>query len=748
MANTINPRGIGNPIAGIFTASGTLLAYSPILNNSGSGIPESESGYYVSSCIVEEDDEDGVRADITLHTNDVKLIDNQYFVKGATLRVATGYIEKEGPKFGPSWSLVLKDFKANYDDHITYTLLLVDALSLTKVDKGDDIARRALDQLGDQLDQIERGEELVEEGLTDLDYLMEQINKIRENIKWRNEKRGFQYYHRRPSGVNVRIGSTTYNLELAPDLGYWSRGELRFFEDPEVFREFIREKEPDSDYTERELIEKFSIPSTGSRGLWQRLIFSKSPVRDLFGFEMGGHGDRQAGIEGDAEWVEMLEELGIMDIVRRRKQDAGHIPIWKLVEGLHKDQEFMEGVLQEYLDMKALEFVERDVNLSVEANLRRIQNEQPGGPFQITDLGRSDGSQVRTRNFNGPVFMDLIYRGGEGDLLNISFETDFYPTSMPSSQAISVDNETGDITASQSHYMDTTGHIPRSPEEVAEFVDQALETSVNNNRNGTNESLGLSEFLDERIVTTEVTLGGSTMRPAGYSPDGNPALAIDRTAVYLDMTMRTFHSGGPGTIDQIRNEIENRKGEMDIRRIKANATIIGRPLIRSGMIFNVLNISSRLAGRYYCLGVKHVIDPNNGYVCQLELGKIIPPQPQGNTVTRDGNRLEGDNYKHFRNSRYNVRIPWISTPWAPLPRDEQEERERVDQGYEPPLEEDIWEQMLHNSSPMWDGRSTTLSPGPQDFDEYQFINNYPNISDRTISRDEAEEIIKRLKDNE
>lgn len=669
LVNDINPEGYGAPIVGLFS-SGRLLFYSAMKDN----FQNSQGGYWISNFKLDEDDEDGVNVEISIHTNNVKLIDTSYFVKGSSLSVAIGYITKDGPKFGPPWYLVLKDFKANYNETITFDLILVDSLTFSQMDKGDDKYHKALDNLRNELEVIDKAEEDVKTP-KDLQDLLIFVNKLRENVKWRNQLRVFRYYETPllPSGPGDKNVYTFYDLD--------------------EFREFIKEKKG-KEYSDHELIQSYSTSYRNNVGaLAIRLRMRNSPLVDLFGNPMGFED------EGMRQWQEMLEITGVWEIVERRASEQGHPLYGRLRRVLALDEQFMDEVFQEYIDKKALQYVQQDVNLNLKDNLKKIQNQQPGGPFQISDLGRNDGVNVRVRDFNRPAIMSLVFKGGAGDLLNITFETDFYKSPITSTQAISIDGDSGKIISSEDYHFTADGHIPRSDEEVSRFIDDAVDKMIRNEELGEENKIDFDSFI-KGPIGKEFTLRGPTSRAAGYNPDGTTVLPIDMTSVVLPNSLRVFYADGPSTIDKIKNEIDNRKGEIDIRVITSEATIIGRPNFRSGLVFNVQGVSSRLTGRYYCLAISHIVNPESGYICKLSLGKILTPGPASRNVTTIDSDLTDENeYTQIRKSIYR-----IVYPGSPISKqlNELEKREYIE-----PV--DPFQDLLDNAFP---GSDFTIEPTP------------------------------------
>ena len=642
--NSINPKGYGVPLVGLFRGS-QLITYNPVNGN----FKEPEAGFFVFDCSLDEDEEDGVQADVTIHSNKVNLIDSPYFLKGANISIAFGYMGDDGVKFGPRWILYLKDMKVSYGEIIAYNIKLVDELTLAKADKGDDKAHKALDQISRELEGIEDLEDEVENP-KDLDQLMIRLNGMRSNLGWRNDLMYFTYQEA------IEAAGTTPAFRT------------RNFHNLIEFREFLKTR-TDKDYTDHELVQKYGKKNSGIIMLLRDLKIIRSPMYDLFGYEMGLHG------EGNKEWHELLKESGALAIVQRRAREMGHPLYGALVSPLLIDSKFMDEVFQELLDQKALKFVEKDVNLSVIENLNKLKKQEPGGPHLINDLGRGDGTQVRTRNFLKSTYMELTYKGGGGDVIDMSFDTDFYSSSgMASSSAISIDGDTGIITQSEDYYLTNEGSIPRSHQDISEFLDSSVDKLIRNEELGEDNEIDIESFVNGE-VKRQVILRGSTSRTDGYEGDGTSVLAIDRTAVYLNPSLRIFHAHGPSTIDRLRNEIDNRKADLDLKKITADVKIIGRPNIRSGMIFNIKGVSSLFTGRYYCISVSHNINSSNGYTTSLKLGKIIIPKPVASSVTTVGNSLDEERYKKYRDKRYVIRMPW-----APISQEiNRRELERLEQ---------------------------------------------------------------------
>ena len=55
-----------------------------------------------------------------------------------------------------------------------------------------------------------------------------------------------------------------------------------------------------------------------------------------------------------------------------------------------------------------------------------------------------------------------------------------------------------------------------------------------------------------------------------------------------------------------------------INRVEATARVVGDPIIESSMNINILNVSKRFSGVWYTKKVSHNINPQSGYICDIE----------------------------------------------------------------------------------------------------------------------------------
>ena len=600
----INPHGYGTPIVGIFSSAGELLLYAVTLQAF-----MAEAGYYVSQCNIDEDDEDGVQADIIIDTDNPEMIDHPYFSRGAALRIRLGYLTKEGPRFGPAYHLVLKDFKADYADSIKFTLKLVDTISFTEMTKDSDEIE-PLDVLEQQLREDNKD---LEDAQTpaEVEKIALELQKLRSNVRVREELTIFM----------IKGRSATRSDMPGKYMAFYSIDDVREYMNRPGHKEYYGDERKLTDF---ELIDKFGSKGTGLNSL--RIGSQKQRTKDLYGIPMGNRG------RGYSEWLEKLEELEVMPHVRRLAEDLRTSP-----REVINNRDLMDQVIEAIFDEKIYPVVKNDINLSIKENIQKELNETPGGPHRIVDTGEGGGSPIKSgRNFNGRTFMNLKYRGGSGDLLRVSFETDYYSTSVVSSQAVSVDDDSGDIVSvTELNYGSGQGAtIERTPEEVKRFVDSAVAQINENQLTGENKDIGLNQFIDGPTRRYIVAPDWGT-RHEYQDASGNFVSGRSTTAVYLPPQIMDVVASRPGTIEQIQNEIDNRRGDRNIKQVTADAVIIGRPDVRTGFIFYLDGVAKRLVGRYYALSIKHSISPDNGYTTTLKLGKIPGVQSIGRSIVKN-----------------------------------------------------------------------------------------------------------------
>ena len=605
-----NPLGYGHPLVGLFRSSGEPIIFGSSDNSRLPNVFVSDHLFILKSCEIEDDEEDGITADLEIEMNHQGLVDSRHFHHSNKLVLRTGYLVGHDVIFGDPYHLIVLNKRVKYGDVISLNLELVDEkIYISKmVDHPSDhddnlnrIEKSVLEAEGYEIDQEKVDKIKDAYDRMSLNEIFEELNKIRFNIQkrygvYRYSFGGGQYNSIEDLREAARKMSTTYPLiDISPGLRTKAR-EIRTLSDMQIHERYGRRM--------ANKVGKFLI----------RNAQNKRNFTDFYGFTFCDIGEKK--------WIDHLRDLGLLKIARERH--GGNTVFAGL---FYENGRFSESKIDEFiaaiLDEWVFKRVKSDMNKSSINNLEYYLRSLLGGPHLLKDDGDGQGLHTEKRNVDKPAYSVLFYKGGPGDLLEVEIETNYEEPEFSSAEVSYIDPETGDeVYSTHMGYNQTDGVMTGGPQA---YVD-AAKIAIDNGR----PVPPLSDF--DRYYTVKPFREYSTESPAYYKEDGMPVVAVDRTAIVKRLPPVSFKHA-PLAIEEVLAEIDNRRSDVNLKRIMANATILGNPNIKSGFVFVLSGINPRFAGRYYALSVTHSIDVTSGYKIKLVLGKI-PVQESRVLVTK------------------------------------------------------------------------------------------------------------------
>jgi hypothetical protein len=675
--SVVNPKGYGTPIVGLFNNNGAMLSYGGLLKDSVTG----EHTLIISKCTLEDNEEDGITCNITIESTSINLIDSQVFNHGNTLMVKFGYLQEGKVGFGVPYYLIVKDYRINYSEMISYDIELVDEKTFTSLSKPesneiiDETRKAILEAEGEELDVNQFEEALSKESKQELRDVFKQLNTVRNNFKERSGEYVYHYkghnyatwddlnaYLRRSSTVRdnefykirtmtpeqrskeyqVRISDLNWlgrtNVKIGQFLnGNRGRGIKGYYRDwfkplKDLYGFSIPTREGRHKWLNIKLLPEGYIPYR----LWEKKKADPQTVEEHKKFA-----EQLKKSGGSDKWIEELKKSGFMFYATEGYTKSlssvlyeypNKLPLSYLLTNPIKALSFdnrgnlNEKAIDEIIDIlisdATLARVEADMNLSNYNNLEKYLRSLIGGPHIITDKGDGNGVVVKTRDLDAAPYMALHYKGGTGDLLEVSIDTDFNEPEYVESETMTIDPETGEMIA----VTDIThNQVAGSTSGTRGYVNAAMEAVANGTQMPDKQSFFRQELPGVNYHTES---------PAYLSEQTSFfTSAVDNTR-FSRVLPGTYFDVKPDPIEDIIAEVENRKGDLNLKRIIADASLLGNPSLRSGMNFYLGGIANRFTGKYYGLSVTHSLDAKNGYTTKLELAKIPDIDTSAKQVTR------------------------------------------------------------------------------------------------------------------
>lgn len=288
-------------------------------------------------------------------------------------------------------------------------------------------------------------------------------------------------------------------------------------------------------------------------------------------------------------------------------------------------------------------------------SLREYLDKAPGGPYVIDS--RDDEVTIRTRDMGQRPLFDYAYGGEPGTLLTFSPETKNRSKASTSEnvKTISWDTENQKATVSTSENksegqtqqylwekLQQANSSVGTPEWFKNLQNQPLRPRLVGDAAaavGIKEWPQVTEYMgdkgDERykpytlndgniLYTDNKEMGKGT---TGQNLGSGTLAPRDNTSTILPHYIRkTPVKNAPGksivlgaeTAPQAKAYAENTRTNSQLENNPATATMVGNPLLKSGIIITISNVARRHAGKYYIKDCTHTLD-DNGYITSIDV---------------------------------------------------------------------------------------------------------------------------------
>lgn len=134
--------------------------------------------------------------------------------------------------------------------------------------------------------------------------------------------------------------------------------------------------------------------------------------------------------------------------------------------------------------------------------------------------------------------------------------------------------------------------------------------------------------------------------------DGNNTASVDNTSIVLPYGGVFPYSKQQPSVESspgdAHGKASNQQAKASLEKNPASAKVIGDPLLKSGIILTINNVSKKFSGNYYVTECTHDLDFRSGYTISLELkrnalSKTTEMPPNKNLVSSVRTKLNNQN---------------------------------------------------------------------------------------------------------
>lgn len=290
----------------------------------------------------------------------------------------------------------------------------------------------------------------------------------------------------------------------------------------------------------------------------------------------------------------------------------------------------------------------------------RINNQQGG----IGKLSSSDGPliadstdnrlEVKTRDFNQPIFKQYTYYGGSGELLDFKSNTETRKNREHKNVSSNIDPYSKKIVKHEVDTTDTRNPQVTPKQKTPTTVKEALAQSLKGKNGSTSgkypEQVLQQVFQDQKntylygvnavdpnvkapSTYTVTTVKRSNETPyMGYKiPDRVVKNRVSAAEIIASPEFKDYanRQRNPRIADAYRaatgptyrKVLTGYSIESIQRKYTGSAEVIGDPSLIKGKIYYFNNLGRLDKGKWYATSVTHEIDTNSGYICKMELMK-------------------------------------------------------------------------------------------------------------------------------
>lgn len=308
-------------------------------------------------------------------------------------------------------------------------------------------------------------------------------------------------------------------------------------------------------------------------------------------------------------------------------------------------------------------------NASVDRAIKKVLNHQNtldrlNSEGSIGKLNNSDGPQIadstdnrieiKTRDFNQPIFKQFTYYGGSGELLDFKSNTETRKNREHKNVSSNVDPYSKKIVKHEVDTVDTRNpQIPTGKSDNAKTIREGLAQGMKGKGSSTSGKYPeqvLQQVFDDQKKTFLYNVNSpgsrqeapknyeivtSTVRNEYYmgykAPDHIVKNKVTAAEIIASPEFKAFakshrnklvedaYRGATGPT--FRKVLTGYSIENIQRKYTGSAEVIGDPSLIKGKIYYFNNLGRLDKGKWYATSITHELDMNSGYICKMELMK-------------------------------------------------------------------------------------------------------------------------------
>lgn len=261
--------------------------------------------------------------------------------------------------------------------------------------------------------------------------------------------------------------------------------------------------------------------------------------------------------------------------------------------------------------------------------------------------GTDDTLEIKTRNFNQPIYKSYTYYGGSGELLSFKANTETRKNKEQKTVSSGVDPYSKKVVSHSVGVVDTNNSKPKT-------IGQRLQEKQTSTSGKIDPEIIAEVFAEEKRVfqesyntldpslkkkktytTVERTYKNNATPYMGYKPYTERVVTYKASEVIASPDFKDYAnkhrnpelkgSSGPG--GGLKKILTGYSIESIQRKYSATAETIGDPSIIKGKVYQFNNLGRLDRGKWYATSVEHNIEMDRGYITTITLMKN--PKPIG-----------------------------------------------------------------------------------------------------------------------
>ena len=261
--------------------------------------------------------------------------------------------------------------------------------------------------------------------------------------------------------------------------------------------------------------------------------------------------------------------------------------------------------------------------------------------------GTDDTLEIKTRNFNQPIYKSYTYYGGSGELLSFKANTETRKNKEQKSVSSGVDPYSKKVVSHSVGVVDTNNSKPKT-------IGQRLQEKQTSTSGKISQEIIAEAFAEEKRVFQE---GYNTLDPSlkkkktyitvertyktnatpymGYKPYTDKVVKYTAAEIIASPDFKDYANkhrnpelkGNSGPGGGLKKILTGYSIESIQRKYSATAETIGDPSIIKGKVYQFNNLGRLDRGKWYATSVEHNIEIDSGYITTITLMKN--PKPIG-----------------------------------------------------------------------------------------------------------------------